>query len=96
LAALKGSDKQVHTTLYNEHYRARYVRDGEWKLVSLANDTTWHLYKINEDETELNDLSAQNPAVVQKLAQQWYDWANTHQVFPKPGGRMQVRQARKQ
>jgi arylsulfatase A-like enzyme len=89
--ALQGSNKQVHTTLYNEHYKARFIRDGEWKLVSLANDTTWHLYKINQDETELNDLSAQHAAIVQKLSQQWYAWANTHQVFPKPGSRQQVK-----
>jgi arylsulfatase A-like enzyme len=89
--ALQGSNKQVHTTLYNEHYKARFIRDGEWKLVSHANDTTWHLYKINQDETELNDLSAKNPAVVQKLSQQWYAWANTHHVFPKPSGRRQAR-----
>lgn len=87
VAALKGSNKQVHKQLYNEHYRARYVRDGEWKMVSLANDTTWRLYKINQDETELNDVSAQNPDVVKRLAAQWRAWANTHQVLPKPGNR---------
>lgn len=91
VAAFKGSNKQVHTTLYNEHFRARYVRDGEWKLVSHSNDTTWHLYKINQDETELNDLSAQHPDVVNKLSQQWRAWANTHQVFPKPGRKNQAK-----
>ncbi|WP_222597303.1 hypothetical protein [Chitinophaga pinensis] len=50
--------------LYNEHFNARYVREGDWKLVSLSGDSTWHLYKINQDETELNDLAAQHPEVV--------------------------------
>lgn len=81
--AFKGAETQVHTVLYNEHFRARYVRDAQWKLVSLSADTTWHLYRINDDETELNDLAAQHPEVVQKLSQQWREWANTHQVFPK-------------
>jgi Arylsulfatase A and related enzymes len=87
VAALKGDNKQVHKQLFNEHYRARYVRDGEWKMVSLSNDTTWRLYRINEDETELNDVSAQNPEVVKRLSEQWRAWANTHQVFPKPVNR---------
>jgi arylsulfatase len=84
LATLKGSDKNLPTVLYNEHFRARYIRDAEWKLVSLANDTTWRLYKITEDETELNDLSAKHPEVVKKLSAQWQQWAIKHQVFPKP------------
>jgi arylsulfatase len=42
------------------------------------------LYKIKEDQTELNDLAAQQPAKVQKLAAQWQQWARTHQVYPKP------------
>jgi arylsulfatase len=85
LPAFEGKEKKVHDALYNEHFNARYIRDGEWKLVSLSNDTTWRLYKINQDETELNDLSAQYPDVVSKLSSQWRQWANTHQVLPKPG-----------
>lgn len=85
LPALEGKEGKAHDALYNEHFNARYVRDGEWKLVSLAGDTTWHLYKINQDETELNDLAAQHPDVVKKLSDQWRQWANTHQVFPRPG-----------
>lgn len=85
LPALEGKKGQAHTALYNEHFKARYIRDNEWKLVSLANDTTWHLYRINQDETELNDLSAQHPEVVSRLSARWWQWAGTHQVFPKPG-----------
>jgi arylsulfatase A-like enzyme len=72
-------------TLYNEHFNARYIRDNDWKLVSLSSDTTWRLYKINADETELNDLSAKNPDVVARLSASWRLWANTHNVLPKPG-----------
>ncbi|GAA0537475.1 arylsulfatase [Chitinophaga japonensis] len=85
LPALEGKGGKEHDALYNEHFNARYVREGEWKLVSLAGDTTWRLYKINQDETELNDLAAQHPDVVKRLSGQWRQWANTHQVFPKPG-----------
>jgi len=85
LPAFEGKKAAGHDVLYNEHFNARYVRDGDWKLVSLSGDSTWHLYRINQDETELNDLAAQHPDVVTRMSAQWRQWANTHNVFPKPG-----------
>jgi len=84
--ALKGSSKNKQRILCNEHFKARYVRDSEWKLVSLANDTTWHLYQIDKDETELNDLAARYPEVVKRLEAEWSSWAKEHHVYPKPRG----------
>ncbi len=84
LPAFEGKEQAVHDTLYNEHFRARYIRDDEWKLVSLSSDTIWHLYRINDDQTELNDLSAKYPDVVKMLSERWRLWANSHKVFPKP------------
>jgi arylsulfatase A-like enzyme len=83
VSAIKGKDMLPHRQLFNEHFNARYMRHGYWKLVSPANDTTWRLYKIDADETEMNDLSRAQPIVVQKMAQAWHTWANAHQVFPK-------------
>ncbi len=83
LPVFLGRPQKAHQTLYNEHFKARYVRDNDWKLVSLSGDTTWHLYRINEDETELNDKAAKHPDVVKQLSAQWQQWGNTHQVFPK-------------
>lgn len=85
VSALKGSETTMDRALYNEHFGARYVREGEWKMVSLSGDSTWHLYKIQEDEAELNDVAGKHPDVVSRLAAQWQNWARTHQVFPKPG-----------
>lgn len=85
LPAFEGKKEAGHDVLYNEHFNARYVREGDWKLVSLSGDSTWHLFKINQDETELNDLAAQHPDVVTRMSAQWRQWANTHNVFPKPG-----------
>jgi arylsulfatase len=85
LPSFEGKQRPGHDALYNEHFNARYVREGEWKLVSLSGDSTWHLYQIDQDETELNDLAAQHPDVVSRMAAQWTQWANTHNVFPKPG-----------
>lgn len=83
--ALKGTETAKDRALYNEHFGARYVREGAWKMVSLSDDSTWHLYKIQEDEAELKDVAGKHPDVVNRLAAQWQNWARTHQVFPKPG-----------
>jgi arylsulfatase A-like enzyme len=75
-----------HTTLFNEHFGARYVRYDGWKLVSRRGEP-WHLFHIDDDETELNDLSAQNPETVQKLDKMWQDWTRENQVVPKQEGK---------
>lgn len=82
--ALEGKG-DVDRTLFNEHFGARFARNGEWKLVSLSGDTTWRLFRIREDESEMTDLAARHPEVVAQLSAQWRQWAETHQVFPRPG-----------
>jgi arylsulfatase len=59
------------------------VRNETWKLVSTSKDTTWHLYRIHSDESEMNDVSAQYPDVVKQLASDWQQWAIKEKVFPK-------------
>lgn len=80
--AFKSATAPGHSVLFNEHYGARYVRDGEWKMVSKRNDA-WHLYRIDDDESEVNDVAAQNPAIVQKMDKQWQEWAKANNVLPK-------------
>ncbi|MDN3548104.1 arylsulfatase [Mucilaginibacter aquaedulcis] len=70
--------------LFNEHYGARYVRYQGWKMVSLAKDSTWSLYRIKDDETENNDVSVANPDKVKQLAAMWHKWAAENNVYPKP------------
>jgi len=69
-------------TLFNEHFGARYVRQDGWKLVSRRNEP-WHLFRIDDDETELKDLSALHPEIVQKMDKMWQDWTKENHVFPK-------------
>ncbi|QHT70006.1 arylsulfatase [Rhodocytophaga rosea] len=83
LPAFQEKADAEQSQLYNEHFNARYVRDGQWKLVSTSKDTTWHLYNITQDQSELNDLSATYLQEVNRLARQWKSWADTHQVYPK-------------
>lgn len=82
--SFKGQQTAGHDQLFNEHFGARYARKENWKLVSLANDTTWHLYNLASDQTETVDLSAKYPEKVQELNDLWKRWAMKSNVFPKP------------
>lgn len=70
-----------HDTIFNEHFGAKYVRIKEWKLVARSREA-WHLYRIDKDESEINDLSKQYPDVVQKMDNIWQEWAKQNQVLP--------------
>ncbi|PMD90527.1 arylsulfatase [Siphonobacter sp. BAB-5405] len=83
--SFKGKSADWPTELFNEHFGARSVRQGSWKLVSTASDSTWHLYNLKTDRTETLNLAAQHPEKVTELARLWQRWAATHQVLPKPG-----------
>ena len=52
----------------------RALRDGDWKLVSYKGEP-WELYNIAEDRTELNDLAAEYPEIVERMAKEWTDMA---------------------
>ncbi|EIV91305.1 arylsulfatase [Frankia sp. QA3] len=75
-----------------------YYRDG-WKLVTLHrpgapyDDREWALYDLVRDPTEIDDLSADHPAVVEELAAAWEKAAWHNGVFPLPdaGGALALR-----
>ncbi len=66
----------MHAPVTGNWYRSATIPPGNY-LISAA------------DKTETNNLAAQYPEKVQQLQALWYQWAQTHQVFPKPGGRKQ-------
>jgi arylsulfatase len=80
--AFQGKQENVRDGLFNEHFGARYVRHDGWKLVA-RNHEEWHLYRINDDETELNDVSGKYPGKVKELKGMWQDWAMSNNVLPK-------------
>lgn len=82
---LKGLERKGHEYLFFEHLNGKAVRYGDWKLVSLNARSNWELYNIREDRTELHDLSAQFPELVEKLKTKWMEWAKQNHVLPKPG-----------
>lgn len=50
----------------------RGLRDGDWKLVSYKSQP-WELYHIPTDRTELHDVAAENPEIVERMIKQWHD-----------------------
>ena len=71
--------------MYWEHRDQGAVRHGPWKALRRASTDTWSLYQLEADRTERHDLSAAEPAQLEKLRRRWEVWAHRHLVYPKPG-----------
>jgi arylsulfatase len=63
--------RQPHEILYFHFGTDRALRQGPWKLVS-AKLGRWELYNLDEDRTELNDLSKQKPERVSAMEMEWF------------------------
>ncbi|AYD47771.1 arylsulfatase [Arachidicoccus soli] len=79
-----GKKGAKHEALFNEHFGSGYVRYEGWKLVKRSQDKKWHLFHIDDDETEMNDLAAKYPEKVKDMDRMWQKWAHQVHVFPKP------------
>jgi len=67
-----------------EHEGNRALREGKWKLVSLAG-ASWELYDMGADRIEMNDLAALQPERVKDMSAKWDTWAKRTHVLPRPG-----------
>jgi len=87
----------LRKAIYWEHEMNRAVRMGKWKLVSTGElmdgsyghwkyyqNGPWELYNMENDRSELRDLSGQYPDLVRKISSMWYKWAYSHNVYPTP------------
>ena len=72
-----------HKSLFFEHYDARALRIGDWKLVSLKGDN-YELYNIAKDRTELHNLAAEMPEKVNEMKAIWEKEAYRVHAFPAP------------
>ena len=91
-------DKEIdRDAIYFEHEGNRGLRQGKWKLVSKAYQQAgkfrktdeipvdqWALFNMEEDRTELNDLSGDYPGRVKEMAEKWQQWATQTNTIPKP------------
>ena len=83
LPILRGGRREGHAAVGWEHFNARALRQGDWKLVARAG-RPWELYDLSKDRTEQHDLAATEPARVGEMAKAWEQWARRVKVFPTP------------
>ena len=74
LPIFEGKTRQPHETLYFHFGTDRALRQGPWKLVS-AKLGKWELYNMDEDRTELNDLSGSKPDRLAAMRAEWFRMA---------------------
>jgi arylsulfatase len=82
LPVIQGKNWKGHDALFFEHEGNRAVRQGDWKLVSDYPANQWHLYNINQDRSEQNDLAVKYPDKVKTLETLYQQWANRIGVIP--------------
>lgn len=73
---LAGKSEQVHPqdeATGWELFGHRALRQGDWKLVGLANGA-WELFNVVKDPGETRDLAQQEPAKLQQLVAAWQDY----------------------
>ena len=84
--------------IYWEHEGNRAVRMGKWKLISKASKKhsfvwdkidelaieNWELFDMEEDRTEMNDVAAEHPEMVRKMADMWLVWGKRTGIVPRP------------
>ncbi len=83
LPVFLGQGHESERYIFWEHEGNRAVRRGRWKLVAGHNEP-WELHDMEEDRTELRDLSAEFPQVVRELEEAWQSWADRVGVRPWP------------
>ncbi|CAM3285748.1 arylsulfatase [Nocardioides dubius] len=91
--SLRDADaKTAHTEQYLECFGERsYYRDG-WEAVAIRKPVTpfasdrWELYDTTADPTQMRDLAAENPALVEDLVAAWSAAAGENQVLPMADG----------
>ena len=79
LPVLSGQAIERTAPLGFEHHGNLALRDGKWKIVSAYRNkqpTTWHLYDMEADRTELTDLAKTHPAKLKEMVAKWQAWAD--------------------
>lgn len=81
---LQGSSQwQREKPIFWEHEGNCAVRWGKWKLVK-KHPEAWELYNMENDRTELHDLSGAEPQLADRLGALYAEWAERCGVLPWP------------
>jgi arylsulfatase len=83
LPQLRGKSADVERKLFWEHEGNKAVRHGPWKLVK-RHPQDWELYNLEQDPTELHDLSTDFPDRVTSLSADYARWAQRNGVKDWP------------
>lgn len=71
LPILQGKRRAGHDYLYFQFSSNRAIFKDQWKLVT-HRASSWELFDIEKDGTELHDLAAKHPEVVKELSDLWH------------------------
>ena len=85
--AFSGNKFKRENPIFWEHEGNRAIRIGKWKLVAKGANGAWELYNLNEDRSELNDLSQKYPERANQMAEKWEAWAIEAKAKPWPWNR---------
>src|SRR5436190_16872631 len=66
LPVLKGAEREGHEVICWEHFGARAIREGNWKMVA-RKGAKWELYDLSKDRTELEDRAGEIPERVKAM-----------------------------
>ncbi|MEM7290370.1 MAG: arylsulfatase [Pseudomonadota bacterium] len=80
LQLLCGEDWQREQPIFFEHEGNCAIRKGQFKLVK-KHGCDWELYDMEEDRTELNDLSGQNDPLQKALLGEYQHWSQQQGVM---------------
>jgi arylsulfatase A-like enzyme len=82
----RGEKWAGHEVLAWEHFGARAIREGDWKLVARKSGK-WELYDMVKDRGESEDRAALEPQKVREMEEKWQRWAKRTNVYPSPDAR---------
>ena len=74
LPIFEGKKREPHKELYWHFGRANAIRQGDLKAVRQGK-TSWELYDLKDDPSEMNNLAKTNQAKTKELAKMWESWS---------------------
>ena len=80
--AATGEKRESHKEIYWHFGKANAVRQGDLKAVRQGN-SSWELYDLKADPSEMNDLAKERPKKASELAKMWESWSRD--IKSRPG-----------